>query len=442
MTGLAILDVAIGLIFVFLLLSLLCAVINEWIAQATRLRARTLRRGIETLLNDIKFKRVTESIYQHPLVLGLRHGERDPSYIPSALFAKAFLSDTERKLAAIGNDLTPESFLQSIDRIAEKYDQLKMEVFRKGQIVTERVTEAETVLEQMRQRIKNLRRTGATMAEIATAENQLATGEEVAKNAQRERDDFVKEYVGYAGAQAQKLAQLEAEQTCYRHVAEVLRAFITSGTATVEELERHLARWYDQAMLRVSGWYRRKMQLITFGVAALLALAFNADSIGMARTIFLDRDLRDMIQHVAQAAAQRCSLPDVRSGDAASCSVEELARTIEARRRLPIGWYDEAMPLARAVCPEGNLLRRTRDEARRVAEDAARTAEERTQAEGTVRRTEAQLSTACAPSAAGYGFWLLGLIITGIAVSFGATLVFDLLKRIMSLRTTGAPPPA
>ena len=101
MTGIAILDVAFGLVVVYLLLSLLCTIVNEWIAQATRLRARTLRAGIENLLSDAKFKRVTEDLYRHPLIAGLKHGERDPSYIPGPVFAKAFLLVMSLATAAI-----------------------------------------------------------------------------------------------------------------------------------------------------------------------------------------------------------------------------------------------------------------------------------------------------------------------------------------------------
>ena len=45
-----ILDVAIGLAFLYLLLSLLTTTLNEWIAGAFKLRAKTLRRGIARLL--------------------------------------------------------------------------------------------------------------------------------------------------------------------------------------------------------------------------------------------------------------------------------------------------------------------------------------------------------------------------------------------------------
>ncbi len=441
MTGIAILDVALGLVFVYLLLSLLCTIVNEWIAQATRLRARTLRAGIETLLSDAKFRRVTEGLYQHPLIAGLKHGERDPSYIPGALFAKAFLAQTERKLAAIGADLSAGSFLDNIDRIVEKYEQLKMEIYRKGQIVAQRVTEAEQVLEQLRQRERNLRRSGATPGELVTAENQLATGEDVSKNAHREQDDYVRDYIGYAGTLNQKMAQLEAEVVCYSRIAEVLRSFVTADGATVPELEAHLASWYDHAMGALSGWYRRKLMAITLGVAAAAALIFNADTIGMARNIWLDGEIRDVIRRSADTTAARCSLSEIRAGERPGCSIEELIQTIGARRRLPLGWYADAMPRARGLCPEGSPLRRTRDEARRVAADAGRPVGERGEAEARLNRAESELAAACAPRAMDYALWLLGIGLTVIALSLFALFWFDVLKRFVTMRSSGNPPP-
>jgi hypothetical protein len=45
-----ILDVIIGLIFVYLLLSILCTAANEWVAALTKRRANTMQRGITQLL--------------------------------------------------------------------------------------------------------------------------------------------------------------------------------------------------------------------------------------------------------------------------------------------------------------------------------------------------------------------------------------------------------
>lgn len=441
MTGIAILDVALGLVFVYLLLSLLCTAVTEWIAQATRLRARTLKAGIEALLADSKFRRVTEELYKHPLIAGLTQGERDPSYVSGPLFAKAFLAQTERKLAAIGADLSAGSFLANIDRIFEKYEQLKMEIYRKGQIVAQRVSEADQVLEQLRQRERTLRKSGATPGELATAEHQLATGEDIAKNARREQDDYAKDYLGYRGTLAQKMALLEAEQVCYRHVAEVLRSFVAAGGATVAELEEHLARWYEQAMGRVSGWYRRKVALVALGVSAALVLLLNVDTIGMARNIWIDNEIRDVIRRAADSATGRCTPAEIRAGDRAGCSVEELIQTIDSRRRLPLGWYADAMPLSRNYCTEGAPFRQARDEGRRIAGDMSRPVAERADAEVRQNRAENQLAIACAPRITDYLLWLFGLALSVAALALFALIWFDVLRRFVTLRSSGNPPP-
>lgn len=442
MTGIAILDVALGLVFVYLLLSLLCTAVTEWIAQATRLRARTLKAGIEQLLADTKFRRVTEALYEHPLIAGLKHGERDPSYISGPLFAKAFLAQTEKKLAAIGADLSAGSFLANIDRIVEKYDQIKMEIYRKGQIVAQRVSEAEQVLDQLRQRERTLRKSGATAGELATAEHQLSTGEDVSKNAKREQDDYAKEYLGYAGTLEQKMGKIEAEQVCYRHVAEVLKSFVTAEGATIGELEAFLARWYEQAMGRISGWYRRKVAMVALGAATAAALLFNADTIGMARNVWLDNEIRDVIRRAADSTAGRCTPAEIRAGDRPGCSVEELIETIDSRRRLPLGWYADAMPLARNSCPEGAALRHTRDEGRRIARDNTRPVAERAEAELRASRAEARLAGLCAPRPMDYLLWLFGIGLSVVALALFALIWFDVLKRFVTVRSAGNPPPA
>src|SRR5277367_4972904 len=47
----SVLDVAIGLVFVYLVLGLMCTTVNEWLAQLFKTRAATLREGIRRLLH-------------------------------------------------------------------------------------------------------------------------------------------------------------------------------------------------------------------------------------------------------------------------------------------------------------------------------------------------------------------------------------------------------
>jgi hypothetical protein len=106
----AILDVAIGMIFVYLLLSLMCSAANELIEIALKKRAIDLERGIRELLvpgSGSGKSDLVASLYNHPLVNGLFGGRYEdtriaskwryifrtklPTYIPSRSFALALM---------------------------------------------------------------------------------------------------------------------------------------------------------------------------------------------------------------------------------------------------------------------------------------------------------------------------------------------------------------
>jgi hypothetical protein len=95
--GSAVLDVAIGLIFVYLLLSILCTAANEWIAGLTQSRAVVLAKSISQLLDAQPTKGdetptgfLTE-FYAHPLTKGMMRGERHPTYLSTRVFAKVVM---------------------------------------------------------------------------------------------------------------------------------------------------------------------------------------------------------------------------------------------------------------------------------------------------------------------------------------------------------------
>src|SRR5262245_54075379 len=99
MLGSGMLEVAIGLIFMYLLLSLVCTAVNEFIASAINKRGTNLFEGVKNLLNDPRFTGLAQHVYSHGLVDGMsknasdsKKPNRKPSYLPSAAFALA-LSD-------------------------------------------------------------------------------------------------------------------------------------------------------------------------------------------------------------------------------------------------------------------------------------------------------------------------------------------------------------
>ncbi len=90
--GSAVLEVAFGLIFVYLLLSVLCSAIGEYIEAKFNNRAKYLQQGIQLLLNETRGGGVdlAKMLYSHGLVRPLyRDAGKLPSYIPSRTFALA-----------------------------------------------------------------------------------------------------------------------------------------------------------------------------------------------------------------------------------------------------------------------------------------------------------------------------------------------------------------
>lgn len=108
MLGSTILETAVGLILIFLLMSLICSALREAFESMMKQRALDLQCGIRELLQDRDGHGLAKELYSHPLVYGLFTGEykpihttsvtrwflrggKLPSYIPSSNFARALL---------------------------------------------------------------------------------------------------------------------------------------------------------------------------------------------------------------------------------------------------------------------------------------------------------------------------------------------------------------
>jgi hypothetical protein len=99
------LEVALGLAFVFFLLSLIVSAGTEAIAWAAKWRARTLVKGVKGLLGDDE---VSEEVLCHPLVqsdVTTPVEKRRPSYVSPRNFSGAMLEILDRKgSAAAGSE--------------------------------------------------------------------------------------------------------------------------------------------------------------------------------------------------------------------------------------------------------------------------------------------------------------------------------------------------
>src|SRR5258705_141681 len=84
-----IIQVGVGLVLAWLLLSMIVMYIQEWIVGRLGLRSKMLESTIYNVLTD---SAIADQFYDHPIIQGLfsgEDGEQKPSYIPSRQFSLA-----------------------------------------------------------------------------------------------------------------------------------------------------------------------------------------------------------------------------------------------------------------------------------------------------------------------------------------------------------------
>jgi hypothetical protein len=331
-----ILEVGIGVVFVFLLLSLVTSTLTEWVAGIFALRSKTLATGIRELLDDPEGKGLAQAIYDHPLIKGLTRDGKLPSYIPSATFAFALL-----------DIIAPATGAPS------------------GQ-------PASASLDELRQAVAGLPEGSLKTAVLALA--MALTNAPVPEAAPAPGAATPPGAIGIRSA---------VERMGNPDVRRAVLALMGQPAPGAEDLLPKLQAWFDDAMDRVSGWYKRTAQLITIGIGLFIVLLLNADTVMIADGLARDPAVRaGVVAAAQQAASKQTQTLDL-------STFEKQASQLQ----LPIGWSG------------------TSGDPRSLPSDVA----------GWLRKG-------------------LGLALTIVAVSMGAPFWFQLLNKLLNLRLSGTPP--
>jgi hypothetical protein len=131
--------------------------------------------------------------------------------------------------------------------------------------------------------------------------------------------------------------QLLREAICKMEKSQVRQALLTLINAAddnVNELRTNIEAWYDSTMDRVAGWYKRRIQVMLFIIGIVLAIATNADTITITKSLSQDNTLRASLVSITQEYAK--SRPDVPS-DNPQQRVKDNLNLIQSYG-LPLGW--------------------------------------------------------------------------------------------------------
>jgi hypothetical protein len=560
----AILDVAIGMVFVWLILSVATMSIQEWIASYLKWRANDLETAIRHLLGNNQLW--AEQLYAHPLIQGLskKIGIK-PSYIPANKFALALAdvvltagteqSFIQQQLLAAKREIdqapdqllpflgylfkrfgkyiggllhgityflgsnrgVPEQKFEDLLKLTQKLFQeshsaalgdlhAKLKDFFLG------ITSDKTILDNGKEvnissadflnaypsfRNSILNMLGIVLEHqpylklrwaeiivyndkklIAQVEKELAKGqtlreklheiiqekashldlsqeniESVVASVQQTLDQInffplvnhIQDLIGSAqGMDAvqslnpslyKSLSQLRDDVIGIANTPSILeevRTRFAIAAANLGQEEQKLATmrlnsetWFNESMDRLSGWYKRKAQFLAFLIGLILAVVLNVDSIALADHLWKEPAVREALAaNATEFTKANSELPTIPvEGDKITGAVDYFNTQFEGLN-LPLGWNYEPITLEpNQTCqliPFGrNVVWGIQDK------NAADTCQK----------------IANAPTDTAKWFLkILGIIFSAAAAAQGAPFWFDILKKVVNIRGSGANP--
>jgi hypothetical protein len=493
-----ILDVALGLVLIYLLLSLLASEIQELIATLLQWRADHLKKSIEILMTGSakeqpEHRRFTQALYRHPAIQSLNHRAKGnlaavyqsltqrvsrlcqrfthsaalfpeqgtgPSYIPGQAFAIALLKKlrldelahtyselllqdlnaeklqmVEDLLAALRNSMGDDSLLvreyeqlkHSINTITTAFVQHRSTLAVAQARSVDQLVQFSNALERqlgnhhyckeiIRQRLPYLQQavevtqpepTVSEVIRLLTEEDHYerlppALMEVVLQALATEVEDYPK--MGLSLREA--LAQVRDQGGLPPQLRESLQVLAAQAderardlTEALQGLQTEVEVWFNRSMDRASGVYKRNAKGVAILIGIGIAIATNADTFHMMSRLARDSLLREALR---EAVTQTAQMPAQMPGDGAIASTSPPAlEEVESRLNqaltglpLPLGWspvnVEQQVLAGRGWRPP--LLRR-----------------------------------------------ILSWILTGIAISMGASFWYGILSRVAPIRNTGKP---
>jgi hypothetical protein len=439
----SILSVALGLIFVWLVLSLAVMNIQEWIAAKLQWRSKMLETTIRNLLAD---PGLTDQFYNHPLIRSLfsgNDGSTKPSYIPASQFTLT-LFDIVATAGTEASLLQQQLYKLRLEVSLLGRNQRKAAQRRLNLILA--LTRRALVSDPGQTAVVN-----ATLDSIRSEINRFGVdypklkasvdGSLLSVKVQKEQIDSIinalpKSEVTPESANDKVRMGVAAMSVTHPRLKQILSALITGadespwqGENSFVHSRENVEKWFDNSMDRLNGWYKRRAQILAFTIGFLIASITNVDTILVANQLWRQPVLRDKLSAQAEIFVIRNQdqVEPVSSSQLALTTAEVNAIS------LPIGWIGKPQPLNSKGLVTGS------DNKTSVCAMVPLKGDD---------LYGIPLAGQCFPitnapiiyDLSGWFQKILGLLITGLAAAQGAPFWFDILKKIINVRSAGLNP--
>lgn len=394
-----ILLILISLVFIYAVLSILVSILTEAWNYKSKARGTFLKDSIYKMLKDPLNKDYGYLFYNHVTISGLKSApDKLPHYISSRMFAEVL-----------------------IDVIAQ-------------------------------QAVHN-RKIQVTTSETGAKKYQLTEGESIETETMFERFE--------RGINEMNTSQF----------SELMQSFLRKSNKDYDKLQKHIEQWFNDYMDRVSGWYKTRQQSKFLVVGFLVAISLNVDSLHLLKVLSMDDNLKNSLVESAEKTVDNLQKDTAMRNDVSSLlkstyiaksktdtdysqfdSIEaarirqmlykadsssrmknllakkeirqlDSAINMVSELNIPIGWSETVAPLS-WWCND------------KPSREVNLAIERDSKTPGLI----AYLAHRNSWSWGNFFRYILGIVISGFSLSFGAPFWFDILTKFVNVRRSGKIP--
>ncbi len=441
-----IIEVGISLLFAWLVLSLAAMYIQEWIVTRLNLRSKMLEETIHNMLTDPS---IASQFYDHPLIQGLFSGEtgqHKPSYIPAQQFVLA-LFDIVRNAGTESSLIQQEIYkLHSEIEWLKKDEKARAEAqYQFALLAARKALTSEAGEAAMNQALESVRAEVSKLAEISpdlqTAVDQALANVKVNKE---QVDAILAQFQTQNSGLSENptldqirvgVAALSVTQPQLKQALDTLlqgaEEYALKGESALTTARVSVEKWFDDGMDRLSGWYTRRAKNMALVIGIVVAIVLNGDTVGLAQQLWLEPVVREALVAQAQAYVNQQPAPDQTPPTA-----EELVKLQAEFTNLdiPVGWIGTPIEL-----DDAGMVPGVDGAPARICTLTASSADQ-VYGLAVAKQCYPIINAPYLLDLTGWVLKLFGLLVSGVAAAQGAPFWFDILKKIVSVRSAGTNP--
>ncbi len=396
-----------------------------------------LEESLEKMLTD---PTLVDQFYNHPLIRSLYTGKNNdnkPSYIPASQFSQAMIdilsttgteasllqqqlyklySETQRlpnkkrsdarsriglMLGMIRKALVSET---GEEACAEILDTVKNDLLVLGQDIPRMQVSVDSLFDAVRVQKQQI---NDALIKLSFKEN--TSDDETMTRIQ-------------AGVTALSITHPQLKQTMYAIMNSTPQTSIQSQSE-LDLVSGNIEEWFNNAMDRLTGWYKRRCLITTLLLGTILAVVINVDSINLVSRLWSEPDLRIAILNNIESILTQDNTTTLNVGQL-SVIQQQFSQI-----NLPVGWV-------------GSPVSMTSDQETNVPNQCTLFPSQENEIYGILVSGQCYpiINSPMSTNLTGWLIKLAGILISGVAASPGASFWFDILKKIINVRLTGVNP--